>query len=187
MCRPVTLASGRPGTANDYGLPRPGRLHFRIKHRNGGRQVDCPGRHWGRCNLPSTSPVTSRAVILTTFPFQCVRTIIEVRTLRTPNDGFTVAPNSRGTWDWLTTKNGQIHGYSVVGRQCRMFLLRYSPEGRKLLLNTRINSGLLAIEIDKLHDRFWRLKRSWSLSISMASDPTRSSILLSSQVFAGRS
>ena len=29
-----------------------------------------------------------------------------------------------------------------------------SPEGRKLLLDTRNNSGLLAIEIDKLHDRF---------------------------------
>ena len=45
-------------------------------------------------------------------------------------------------------------GYSGVGQQGRMFLLFYSPEGRKLLLNTRNNSGLLAIEINKLHDRF---------------------------------
>ena len=45
-------------------------------------------------------------------------------------------------------------GYSGVRRQDRMFLLCYSPEGHKLPLNTRNNSGLLAIEIDKLHDRF---------------------------------
>ena len=66
-------------------------------------------------------------------------------------------PNSRGTWDWLTctTKNGQTRGYSGVGRQeGRMFLLCYSSEGHKLLPDTRNNSGLLAIEIDKLHDRF---------------------------------
>ena len=55
------------------------------------------------------------------------------------------SPNSRGTWDWLTTKNYQTRGYSGVGRQGRMFLLCYSPEGHKLLLNTRNNSGLLAI------------------------------------------
>ena len=34
-----------------------------------GRQCDSPGRHWRRWNLPSTSPVTTRAVTLTTFPF----------------------------------------------------------------------------------------------------------------------
>ena len=51
-------------------------------------------------------------------------------------------------------KNYQTHGYSGVGRQGRMFLLCYSPEGHNLLLNTRNNSGLLATEIDKLHDRF---------------------------------
>ena len=34
-----------------------------------------------------------------------------------------------------------------------MLLLCYSPDGHKLLLNTRNNSDLLAIEIDKLHDR----------------------------------
>ena len=54
----------------------------------------------------------------------------------------------------LRPKNGQTRGYSGVGRQGRMFLLCYSPEGDKLLLDTRNNSGLLAIEIDKLHDRF---------------------------------
>ena len=56
----------------------------------------------------------------------------------------------------LRPKNGQARGYSGVGRQRRIFHLHvcYSPEGHKLLLNTRIKSGLLVIEIDKLHDRF---------------------------------
>ena len=54
----------------------------------------------------------------------------------------------------LRPKNYQTRGYSGVGPQVRMFLLCYSPEGHKLLLNTRNNSGLLVIEIDKLHDRF---------------------------------
>ena len=35
-----------------------------------------------------------------------------------------------------------------------MFLQCYSPEGHKLLLNTGNNSGLIAIEIDKIHGRF---------------------------------
>ena len=63
-------------------------------------------------------------------------------------------PNSRGTWDWLTTKNGQTRGHAGVGRQDRMFFLCYSPECHNLLLNTREDAGLLAIEIHKLHDRF---------------------------------
>ena len=54
-------------------------------------------------------------------------------------------PNSRGTWDWLTTKNDQTRGYSGVGPQGRMFLLCYSPEGHKLLPNSRHNVALLAI------------------------------------------
>ena len=37
--------------------------------RRRGRQGGCPGRHWGRWSLPSTSPVTTQAVNLTTFPF----------------------------------------------------------------------------------------------------------------------
>ena len=49
-------------------------------------------------------------------------------------------------------KNSQTHGYLGNGRQGRIFLLCYSPEGHKLLLDTRNNSGLLPIEIDKLHD-----------------------------------
>ena len=63
-----------------------------------------------------------------------------------------------------------------------MFLLCYAPEGHKLLLNTRNNLGSLAIEIDKLHVH---QKRSWNLSISLVSDPTRKWILLCSQVFTG--
>ena len=54
----------------------------------------------------------------------------------------------------LRPKNGHTRGYSGAGRQGRMFLLCYSPEGHKLLLKTHNNSGLLAIEIDKLHYRF---------------------------------
>ena len=54
----------------------------------------------------------------------------------------------------LRPKNNQIRGYSGVGRQGRMFLLCYSPEGHKLLLNTCNYSGLFATEIDKLHDHF---------------------------------
>ena len=54
----------------------------------------------------------------------------------------------------LRPKISQTSGYSRVGRQGRMFLICYSPEGHKLLLDTRNSSGLLAIEIDKLHDRF---------------------------------
>ena len=38
-----------------------------------GRQDDCPGRHWGRWRLPSTSPVTTKAIILTTFPLKWLR------------------------------------------------------------------------------------------------------------------
>ena len=58
----------------------------------------------------------------------------------------------------LRPKTDQTRGYSGVGRQGRMFLLCYSPEGHKLLLNTHNNSGLHAVEIDKLHDRFWPSK-----------------------------
>ena len=54
----------------------------------------------------------------------------------------------------LRPKNGPTRGYWGVGRQGRMFLLCYSPEGCKLLLDTHNNSALLAIEIDKLHDPF---------------------------------
>ena len=54
----------------------------------------------------------------------------------------------------LRPKNGQTHGYLEVGGQGQIFPLCYSPEGHKLFLNTLNNSGLLAIEIDKLHDDF---------------------------------
>ena len=54
----------------------------------------------------------------------------------------------------LRPRNYQTRGYSGVGRQGRLIHLCYSPEGHKLLLNTHNNSGLLAIEIYKLHDHF---------------------------------
>ena len=48
-----------------------------------GRQGDCPGRHWGRWSLLSTSPVTARAVILTKFRFWIVNVLLhwEIRFL----------------------------------------------------------------------------------------------------------
>ena len=55
--------------------------------------------------------------------------------------------------DWRLI-NDQTRGYSGDGRQGHIVLLCYSPEGHKFLLNTHNNAGLLAIEIDKLHDRF---------------------------------
>ena len=85
----------------------------------------------------------------------------------------------------LRPKNGQTRGYSGVGRQGRMFLLCHPPDGHKLLLGSRNNTGLLANEIVKLYDCFYHQKRPWNLSISLASDPTRSWILLWSLVFAG--
>ena len=54
----------------------------------------------------------------------------------------------------LGLKNGQTRNCSGVGWQGHVFLLCYSPEGHKLLLNTRNHLGLLAIEINKLHDHF---------------------------------
>ena len=51
-------------------------------------------------------------------------------------------------------KMAKIGSYSGVCLQGRMFLLCYSSEGHKLLLDTRNNSGLLAIQIDKFHDPF---------------------------------
>ena len=80
----------------------------------------------------------------------------------------------------LQPKNDQTRAYSGVSRQGRMFLLCCSPEGHKLLLNTRNNSALLAIEIDKVNDRLKTV-----VELSLASDPTRSWILLQSQVFTG--
>ena len=81
----------------------------------------------------------------------------KVSTHNISRPGARFTPNSRGTWNWPTTekKNHRTRGYSGVGRQGRMFLLCYSPEGHKLLLTTEYNNSvLLAIEIDKLHDRF---------------------------------
>ena len=45
------------------------------------------------------------------------------------------------------------------------------------MLVTRSNTGLLAIEIDKVRDRFWPSKIIVELVNSLASDPTRSGSL----------
>ena len=76
------------------------------------------------------------------------------------------------SWDKNWDSHSLVNGYPSF--YPRIALVAPSPEGHKLLLNTRNNSGLLAIGIDKLHDRFDRQKRSWNLSVSLASDPTRS-------------
>ena len=54
----------------------------------------------------------------------------------------------------LRQKNGKTRGYSGVSWQGCMFLLCYSPEGHKLLLDTRNNLDLLTVKIHKLHDPF---------------------------------
>ena len=54
-----------------------------------------------------------------------------------------------GLWTDLRPKNGQTRGHSGIGRRGRMLRHCYSPEGH--MFN---NSGLLAIEIDKLRGRF---------------------------------
>ena len=64
-----------------------------------------------------------------------------------------------------------------------MILLCNSPEGHKLLLDTRNCS----LKSTRSKIAFKRQKRSWNLSISLASDPTRSWILLWSLVSAGLS
>ena len=66
--------------------------------------------------------------------------------------GLHQTPEERGID--LRPQNCKHCGYSGVGQQVRKFLLCFSPQGHKLLLNTRNNSGLLAIDISKLHDRF---------------------------------
>ena len=48
----------------------------------------------------------------------------------------------------------ETRGFSGDDRQGRMFLLCCSPKGHKLLLITRNNSGFLAIDTRKFHDRF---------------------------------
>ena len=63
-------------------------------------------------------------------------------------------PTPKGLATDLWPKIDQIWGYSEVGQHGRMFILCYSPECLKLLLNTHNNSGLLVIEIDKLHNHF---------------------------------
>ena len=54
----------------------------------------------------------------------------------------------------LQPKNGQTRDNSGVGWQGLLFLLCYSSEGQKLLLDTHNDSVLLAIEIDKVHNCF---------------------------------
>ena len=86
----------------------------------------------------------------------------------------------KGLGTALRPKNGQTRGYSEVGLQDRMFLLCYSPESHKLLLNYRKQLGWAysPLKWTSSATAFNRRKRSWNLSISLATDPTRSWILL---------
>ena len=88
--------------------------------------------------------------------------------------------NSRGTWDWLTTKkwpNSRLLGsWSARSYVPRQKVISYSW----ILAITRASplkstSSMIA---------FYRQKRSWNLSISLVSDSTRNWIILWSQVFA---
>ena len=91
-----------------------------------------------------------------------------------PNARF--IPNSRGSWNWLTTKNG--HTGELVGMVvCSSYVTHQkSISYRILAITLKSTSSTIA---------FNRQKRSWNLSISLASDPTCSWILLWSQVFVG--
>ena len=76
-------------------------------------------------------------------------------------------------------------GYSGIGWQGRMFLLCSSPEGHKLLWILVITQVYSPLKWTSSTIAFNRHKRSWNWSISLASDPTRSWILLCSQIFLG--
>ena len=97
------------------------------------------------------------------------------------NDRFT--PNSRRTWGWLTTKkwpNSRLIG----SWSARSYVPSYVTHQKVIcyswiLAITRAFSPLKSISSTTA---FNRQKRSWNLSISLASDPTRSSILPRSQV-----
>ena len=63
------------GTTNVCGIDIGSGLvrEFNPSQKRKGRQNDCLVHHCGRWSLPSTSRMMIRAVILTTFPFLCLR------------------------------------------------------------------------------------------------------------------
>ena len=103
--------------------------------------------------------------------------------LMVSNEPIMLTPNSQGTWDWLTTKKWPNSGL-LGSRQGRMFLLCYQKviSYSSILAVTRAYTPL---KLTSSTTTFNRQKRSGNLSISLASDPTRSWVLLWSQVFAG--
>ena len=84
-------------------------------------------------------------------------------------------PNSRGTWDWLTTKKwrGKVVCSSYVTHQ-KVISYSWILAITRAYSPLKLTSSTIAVN---------RHKRSWNLSSSLASDPTRSWILLWSQVF----
>ena len=59
-----------------------------------------------------------------------------------------------GLWTDLRPKMAKLVVTRELVGKIVCFSYVNSPEDHELLLNTRNNSGLLAMEIDKLHDRF---------------------------------
>ena len=73
----------------------------------------------------------------------------------------------------LRRKDGQSRDYSGVGLQGRMFLLSYSPECYKLLLNTRNNSPLKSTSFTTAFIGWLLLRSRVFANWSMASYVTR--------------
>ena len=96
-------------------------------------------------------------------------------------------PNSQSTSDWLTTKITKL----VVTRELVGKVVCSS-----YVAHQKVISYFWILAIIRAHSplksktsttAFSHHKQSWNLSISLASEPTRSWILLWSQVFASRS
>ena len=86
----------------------------------------------------------------------------------------------------LQAKNGQNGSYQGADRQGVNFPRCYSPKCHKLLLKSHSNSGVLATEVDKFHDRFQPLKTvmepvdfngEWTFSVASSSPVGRNSLV----------
>ena len=94
-----------------------------------------------------------------------------------------VIPKSRGTFESdIRTRIGQNGISSGVGRQDLKFLLCYLSEGRRLFLNTRNNSGGLAIARHKFPDRMEWFKTVGKLFPSCQLGMARMSVASPSQI-----
>ena len=91
-----------------------------------GRQDDCPARHWGCWRQASTSPVTTRAVILTTFPFMW---LTSGQSRDEPSVNATILENT-DEWinhvdlvrTYIVYNNGHAKINCICYETCRMYL-----------------------------------------------------------------